>query len=526
MKIRHVLARPFFVQAVYLCLVLCALVESGSRATALQILTPPSSSKPRVNGPTIFGIRPGSPFIYSIPATGDRPMTFSVDNLPAGLEVNSSTGLITGKMAAAGEYPVVLRARNALGEAHKNFRIEVGEKIGLTPALGWSSWNAIAHDITQERILRNAQALVSSGLKDHGFTYINLDDCWQGARGGPYNAIQGNELFPDLQLLVDQVHALGLKFGVYSTPWIASYGGFPGGSSDNPDGKFVPGDHTLRRWLGKYSFASNDAKQWAAWGVDYVKEDWNPSDIEHTKEIYEALRASGRDMILSLSNTAEIEHAAEYGRYAQSWRVTPDILDIWDQSDNSAHTSMSEDGFALGVWAPFRGPGGFADADMLVVGRISFGKWIRQTRLTPDEQYTHISLWAMLSSPLIIGADLERLDPFTLSLLTNDEVLDIDQDALGRPATLRETIGGIDVYVKDLEDGSHAVGFFNRSDASEHYAFNKLDRIGLSGVQHVRDLWRQKDLPDVNGAIAIDVPAHGVLLYRFSGGTQTRESHP
>jgi alpha-galactosidase len=479
-----------------------------------------------VNGPTIFGVRPGSPFFYAIPATGHRPMTFSVDNLPAGLEVNSATGLITGKMTAAGEYTVVLRARNALGEAHKNFRLVVGEKIGLTPALGWSSWNAIAHDITQERILRNAQALVSNGLKDHGFAYVNLDDCWQGARGGPYNAIQGNELFPDMQLLANEIHALGLKFGVYSTPWLASYGGFPGGSSNYPDGRFIPGDRSLRHTIGKYSFAVNDAKQWAAWGVDYVKEDWNPSDIEHTKEIYEALRASGRDIILSLSNTAEMEHAAEYGKYAQSWRVTADILDVWDQSDNHAHTSISEDGFALGDWAPYSGPGGFADADMLVVGRISFGKWIRQTRLTPDEQYTHISLWAMLSSPLIIGADLEHLDPFTLSSLTNDEVLDVDQDALGRPATLRETIGGVDVYVKDLEDGSHAVGFFNRSDAEEHYAFNKLNRIGLRGAQHVRDLWRQKDLPDAYGAIAIDVPAHGVLLYKFTASTLARETQP
>ena len=504
----------------YFGILILVCIACAAQGRSQQILTPPSGPAPRVNGPTIFGVRPGSPFLYSVPATGAHPMTFSVDNLPLGLILNASTGLITGKLTLPGEYRVVLHAANAFGEARKSFRIEVGEHIGLTPAMGWNSWNAIAHDITQERILRNAQALVASGLKDHGFTYINVDDCWQGTRGGPFNAIQGNELFPDMQQLADDIHALGLKFGVYSTPWTTSYAGFPGGSSDNPDGKFTPGDQEI----GKYSFAVNDAKQWAAWGVDYNKEDWNPSDIEHTREIYAALRASGRDIALADPIPANLEHAAEYRYLAQSWRVMPDILDVWDQSDGRYHTGISEDGFALGAWAPYTGPGGFADADMLVVGRISMAKWIRQTRLTPDEQYSHISLWAMLSSPMIIGADLEHLDSFTLSLLSNDEVLDVDQDALGKPADRLATIGGVDVFVKDLEDGSHAVGFFNRSDAPTHYIFNKLDRIGLSGIQHVRDLWRQKNLPDAESIIPIDVPAHGVLLYKFTTGPQSMEA--
>lgn len=518
---RHLTGPLYFGLFVWLC------VTCVTQSAAQQILTPPAGPAPRVNGPAIFGVRPGNPFLYSIPATGDRPMTFSVDNLPAGLEVNASTGIIVGKIGTPGEYRVVLRARNALGEAHKDFRIEVGEKIGLTPTLGWSSWNGIAHDITQERILRNAQALVSSGLKDHGFAYINLDDCWQGARGGPFNAIQGNELFPDMQQLTGDIHALGLKFGVYSTPWIKSYAGFPGGSADLPDGSDSSRPGAAPHKIGKYSFVANDARQWATWGVDYVKEDWSPSDIEHTREIYQALRASGRDMILSISNTADFNRAAEYGKYAQSWRTTPDILDVWAQSDNANHAAISEDGFNQDKWAPYVGPGGFIDSDMLVVGRVSFSKYIRQTRLTPDEQYTHISLWAMLSSPLIIGADLEHLDPFTISLLSNDEVLAIDQDALGRPAVRVASMGGIDVYLKDLEEGGHAIGFFNRSDAEEKFIFNKLDRIGLPGPQHVRDLWRQKDLPDErNAAIEIDVPAHGVLLYRFTAYTPTEGTHP
>ena len=199
-------------------------------------ITPASPPTPRINGSGVFGVRTGSAFLYTIPATGDRPMTFSADNLPAGLKLDAATGHITGEVVDKGTYAVVLRATNALGVAEKKFRIIVGDQIALTPPMGWNSWNCWAESVDQEKVLRSARALVSSGLINHGWTYINIDDSWQGKRGGTFNGIQSNEKFPDMKSLCNQIHEMGLKAGIYSTPWITTYAKFCGGSSDDAAG--------------------------------------------------------------------------------------------------------------------------------------------------------------------------------------------------------------------------------------------------------------------------------------------------
>ncbi len=241
------------------------------------ILTPPSPAQPRINGPTVFGARPGSPFLYNIPATGTRPIEFSVDGLPAGLTVDTATGHMRGILKDTGVYKVVLRAKNASGSAEKTFRIIIGRQICLTPPLGWNSWNCWAAAVDQDRVLRSAQAMVKSGLIDHGWTYVNIDDTWQGPRGGPLNAIQGNKKFSNMKGLCDEIHAMGLKPGIYSTPWITSYAKYTGGSSDDSTGAWSEKQASDKFWrLGKYSFAANDARQWAAWGFDYLKYDLEP----------------------------------------------------------------------------------------------------------------------------------------------------------------------------------------------------------------------------------------------------------
>jgi len=200
------------------------------------ILTPPPPATPRINGPAVFGVRPGSPFLYHIPATGVRPMEFQAENLPAGLVLDSATGEITGSLPEVGRHEIVLHARNAQGEDRKTFTVVVGDSIALTPAMGWNSWNCWAAAVDQEKVLRSARAMVSSGLADHGWTYINIDDTWQGARTGEGHALQGNEKFPDMKGLCDAIHGMGLKAGIYSTPWMTSYAGFPGGSADDASG--------------------------------------------------------------------------------------------------------------------------------------------------------------------------------------------------------------------------------------------------------------------------------------------------
>lgn len=497
-----------------------------------KILTPPAGPQPRINGPAIFGVRPGHPFLYRIPATGTRPMEFAVEGLPAGLSVDAATGQITGQLSSPGEFRVVLKAKNALGESRKPFRIVVGEKIALTPPMGWNSWYCYCMTVTQEKVLTSSRALARSGLVDHGWTYVNIDDTWQAKRTGKDHALQANARFPDMKAMCDEIHAMGLKAGIYSTPWVTSYAHFCGGTSNNPDGAWnpdvegkvkvvkIPG----KERLGKYSFAQADARQWAEWGFDFMKYDWYPNDLPHIIEMSKALRSSGRDMVFSLSNKALISMGPELTKWANMWRTSGDICDSWEGTQVFLPMwsyCISEVAFSQDRWAPFAGPGHWNDPDMMQVGVLGATD-PRSSKLTPDEQYSLVSMWCMLSAPLLIGGDPEKLDPFTLNLLTNDEVLAVNQDALGVQATKVAADGPVDLYKKPMEDGTVILGLFNRDTAAHTAKFNKFYDIGLGGTHHVRDLWRQKDLPDTKaefdgpGSFAAKLPAHGVLLVKLT----------
>ena len=485
-----------------------------------EILTPPASPLPAIHGPTVFGVRPGSPFLYTIPATGDRPMSFSAQHLPAGLRVDRNTGRITGTAHSPGNFSVSLTARNRLGKTERHFTIRVGEDICLTPPMGWNSYNVWGAKVTAEEAMAAAKAMIDSGLSQHGFTYINIDDGWQGLRGGPLNAVQPDpEAFPDFAQFASVIHAMGLKVGIYHTPWVSSYGRRIGASSENPTGvwnnSMADGPRNkkvLPHAIGKYHFMKQDAQQFARWGVDYLKYDWAPVEAAETREMQQELRATGRDIVFSLSNNATnslLGVIAEVAPAANLWRTNHDIDDSWK--------TMSRNGFDQDPWAPFARPSHFNDPDMLVLGVVGWGH-PHPTRLTPDEQYTHVSLWCLSSAPLILGNKLEELDPFTRSLLTNDEVLDLDQDALGKQATViahtKTDRSDTRVYAKPLEDGSFAVGLFNLSAQEEEVSVRWSD-VGVRGKQRVRDLWRQKDLGLMESGFSSPVAAHGVRLIRI-----------
>ncbi len=481
------------------------------------ILTPPAPSAPRINGPRVFGVRPGSPFLLTVSATGVRPMHFAADGLPRGLRLDPIKGRITGRLTKAGLHFITLRASNAKGCAEQKLRVEVGERIALTPPWGWNSWNSWGSAVDQDKIMRSARAMVATGLINHGWSYINIDDGWQAPRGRKHNALQGNNKFPDIKALCEEIHALGLKTGIYSTPWVQSYGGYPGGSLDILDGPWrkTEGPEKINKkilpWaIGKISFANNDSKQWAEWGVDYLKYDWNPIGVPETEEMAKALRTSGRDIVFSLSNSAPFAKAAKLARLANAWRTTNDIRDTW--------SSMSRIGFAQDKWRPFAGPGHWNDPDMLVVGYVGWGK-PHPTRLTPNEQYTHISLWCLLSAPLLLGNDLERLDAFTGNLLTNDEVLAVNQDPLGRQAAQVSVDGRRQIWAKVLEDGSHVVGLFNLAKREQSVTV-EWEQLGLKGAQRVRDLWRQKDLGVMVQKYSVNVPRHGVVLIKLTSNEE------
>jgi alpha-galactosidase len=347
-----------------------------------------------------------------------------------------------------------------------------------------------------------------------------MDDGWSANVRTPANhALQADpRRFTDIKAMVDEIHGLGLKAGLYSTPWEITYGGKLGGSSDYPDGAW-PTNANFRAAknknvppfaIGKYSFATNDAAQFAAWGFDYLKLDWGPVEMPETKAMYQALRATHRDIILSLSNN-HVKNLfpliGDVSPWAESWRTTTDINDNWKRV-------AFDIGFAQDAWAPFARPGHFNDADMLVVGQVGWFGPLRPTRLKPDEQYTHISLWCLLSAPLLLGCDLEKLDDFTLGLLSNDEVLEVDQDTLGKQAVQVGGEGDLKVYAKPMDDGSLAVGLFNTGAAAATVTANWSD-LKISGKQRVRDLWRQKDLGIFSDKFEASVAPHGVVLVRI-----------
>lgn len=486
------------------------------------ILTPAPAKTPRINSASVFGATPGNPFLYTIAATGDRPMTFSAKGLPKGLTLDEKTGIITGKVVEKGIYTATLNAKNTLGEAYKVLKIKIGDTIALTPPIGWNGWNSWARNIDQQKVIASADAMVKMGLNQHGWTYINIDDAWQGKRGGKFHAIQPNEKFPQFKEMVDYIHGLGLKVGVYSTPMITSYAGYIGGSSDFENGQLT--EHIIAnkrsfRYVGKYRFETNDAKQFAEWGIDYLKYDWR-IEVPSAERMSVALKQSGRDILYSISNSAPFSNVKDWGRLTNSYRTGPDIRDSWN--------SLFVSSFTLDKWAPYSGPGHWNDPDMMIVGNVSTGTQLHPTRLTPDEQYSHVSLFSLLSAPLLIGCPIEQLDAFTLNLLTNDEVIEIDQDPLGKSARLVWENDGIQIWLKPLEDGSYAVGLFNVGDfgktpesyfrwgdeTAKLFTFD-FSKVGLKGNYRLRDVWRQRDLGSFGNVFKTNIRHHGVILLRM-----------
>lgn len=490
---------------------------------AKYILTPDPSPQPRINSAPVFGATPGNPFLYLVAATGKRPVRFSAENLPEGLTLDPRTGIISGTIHKPGTYPVILNADNQYGKTTKDLKIIIGDTLALTPPMGWNGWNSWEKKIDQDKVIAAAKAMLRNGLINYGWTYINLDDTWQGARGGKNNSLQPNEKFPDLKKMIDTLHSMGFKAGLYSTPYVYSYAGYPGASSDfEKGGETIEPDKSKRKssaLIGKFRFEENDARQMAEWGVDFLKYDWR-IDVESTKRMSQALKNSGRDIVFSLSNNAPFEQVEEWLKWSNMYRTGPDIKDNF--------TSLFLNTFTLSHWGPFTGPGHWADPDMMIAGKVSIGQELHDTRLTPNEQYSHVSMMSLLSAPMLIGCPPGQMDSFTLKLFSNSEVIDINQDPLGKAAALVYEENGIQVWLKLLNDGNYAVGLFNTGNfgatpsswfrwgdekpVSFHPDFTK---IGLPGKWLLRDVWRQKDLGVYESGFKTEIPFHGVVFLRI-----------
>jgi alpha-galactosidase len=455
-----------------------------------------TSPLPAIHAPIITGSTPGRSFRFLIPATGEKPLTFSARNLPPGLSLDERTGIITGALRSPGTTVAAISVKNAQGVAQGKLTIVGAEhSLALTPPMGWNSWNCWAGAVSDEKVRAAADAMVRSGLAAHGFQYVNIDDCWEGHRDAR-GEIQTNAKFPDMKALADYVHSRGLKLGIYSSP----------------------GPKTCAGYEASWQHEQQDADTYAKWGIDYLKYDWcsygsiapHP-DREGLIKPYRVMRGAldrcGRDIVFSLCQYG-MGDVWEWGASVggNCWRTTGDINDSW--------SSMSGIGFGQNGHERFAAPGHWNDPDMLVVGRVGWGPSLHPSRLKPHEQITHITLWCLLSAPLLIGCDMSAMDDFTLALLTNGEVLAIDQDPLGKPASRLKLDGAKEVWARPLADGTLTVGLFNRGTTSQDIQVGWED-LKLQGAQTVRDLWAKKDLGRFTERFQATVPVHGAVLLKI-----------
>jgi alpha-galactosidase len=354
--------------------------------------------------------------------------------------------------------------------------------LAKTPPMGWNSWNLFADKIDDQTVRTMADAMVSSGMRDAGYIYVNIDDTWEGVRDAQGN-LPSNHKFPDMKALADYVHSKGLKLGIYSGPGSRTCGGYP----------------------ASLGHEEQDAKTFAAWGIDYLKYDWCSAGSMYKNEqlqpVYQkmgdALQATGRPIVYSLCEYG-LNNVEKWGPEVGGnlWRTTGDIRDEWLSMIDNVEKQVPT--------APYAGPGHWNDPDMLEVGN---------GHMTDDEYRTHMSLWALVASPLLAGNDIRNMTPATKAILLNKEVIAIDQDPLGKQASPVKS-GNLETWSKPMADGSVAVGVVNIGSSATPVKVNASD-LKLGGpVKKARDLWAHKDVQFTGSAYAATVPSHGVLLLR------------
>jgi alpha-galactosidase len=367
--------------------------------------------------------------------------------------------------------------------------------LAKTPPMGWNSWNLFRRQVNDKLIREIADAMVKSGMRDAGYLYVNIDDTWEGTRDEKGN-IRVNEKFSDMKALADYVHGQGLKLGIYSSP----------------------GPKTCAGYEGSFGHEEQDARTYAAWGIDYLKYDWCSA-----QQVYEsvsipaayakmgaALLVTGRPIVYSLCQYG-LQNVGAWGARVGGnlWRITGDIRDTWDSMSRIGFDHMVVPGAPL---VEHSGPARYAtaghwdDPDMLEIGNGG---------MTETEYRTHMSLWCLQAAPLLAGNDVRSMKPEILQILTNREVIAIDQDALGKPATRVTRHGDLEVWSRPLAGGGYAVGLYNRG-AETAKVVTRWSEHGIQGTWHVRDLWAHADRGAFAGEYAAEVPSHSVVLVKLT----------
>jgi hypothetical protein len=536
---------------------LAAPVQAQSGAVISAIEPGPA---PQINGATLVGLRAGTPFVYRVAATGSAGLAFEASGLPAGLSIDAATGIISGSVAAEGDYPLSLRVSNTSGTAERALTLRVGDTLALTPPMGWNSYDSFDDSINESQFLEQV-AWFAENLQPFGWNTVVIDFRWYDPNAPQSDGYGGNNpqlnidangrlqpatnRFPSsangvgFRAIADQVHALGLRFGIHimrGIPRLAVNGDLPiaGSAFSAADAVRASTDNGYTCTWNTDMFGVQGAipagqawydsifAQYAEWGVDFVKVDdatknrpanqveYHQSEVE---AIQNAIHASGRSMVLSLSPGESLISAASHlSSRANMWRMSDDFWDRWANLDYT---------FTLAArWEQVGGSGHWPDADMLPLGHLGPSCPVdganRETRFTQNEQVLMLTLWAVLPSPYMLGANMVQSasNPFMMALLRNDEVLAVHQDALGAKAHAIARDASQAIWQRELVNGARAVGFFNRTTTDQTLSVS-LAELGISERRRVRDAWLRSDLPavDPGGSLQVLVPGHaGALL--------------
>ncbi|HVT06996.1 MAG TPA: putative Ig domain-containing protein, partial [Polyangia bacterium] len=539
----HALRTPAALTA---ALLLAFAADARAATTDITISMTAAPAAPQINLPGLVGAKPGSAFLFTIPATGQAPLTSAASGLPQGLTIDAASGTISGTTPDAGSYPVSITVTNGAGTATGALTIKAGDTLALTPPMGWNSYDSFGGGINEQQTLAAAQAMKTI-LAPYGWDTVVIDYHWyNSSEGNPSTArfdsngrfLPALNRFPSatgdlgFKPLADKIHAMGLKFGVHLMRGIpratfnantaianSTYTAKQAGNSSDT----CPWDQNMYGVMGNtaagQAWYDSIFAQYAAWGLDFVKvDDMVSGSNYHGTEadaIHAAIGKTGRSILLSLSpGPMHTQDAANLNTNANMWRM---VNDFWDQNGLS---SLDDEFSAAGQWQATAGltVGHWPDADMLPLGYIGASKpGGRQSALLHNQQVAVMSLWGILPSPLIFGGNPTYLmgDDWSIGLLTNPEMLAINQDPSGTRAKRLSQQNNTEVWVRDLSGGRKAVALFNRntSDTTISVTFSQL---GVTGTPVVRDVWHRMPLAGATSGISVTVPHDGALLYTIS----------
>ncbi len=462
----------------------------------------PFEGAPRINMPSVYGGCIGKEMLCRIPVIGKRPIRLQVEGLPEGLYFDD--GIIKGTVSEDCEFPVKITAENELGSSTEEVLFKIHEDYMLqTPLLGFTSWNAFKHKVTQKDMEETSEHLLNEGIAEYGYCYVNIDSGWQKEYGGKYDAIMPNEKFPDMKAFCDKMHEKGFKCGIYSTPMLTAwgcpegYGSIPGCTRGEPDILWT----CVMGGIGKEHLEANNVKQWEEWGFDYLKYDWRPSAPTNADYMKKELLKSKREIAFCVTIDAREEYGLYWQKNCCSWRCNRDSIDKWHVVKQYLN--------GIKKWKEFVQPGHYYDLDMLEIGAMAWNDGV--TRLTENEAIFAYSLRAFFLSPIQLSCHLDKLSAFEKDLICNEEIIKINQDSLSDYPELMYISDDkkVEVYSRTLENGDKAIAIFNMADEGRYHI------LDMGEFSKVRNLWTKTDL-QVSKEFACVVEPHCAVILRAS----------